>query len=246
MQYKITVDCKVVSGLKFHSTHHGHDTEMHSSTLKPQRKREKSQQERRDRVLEAAAELLRKKNYDNVSMIQIAQRANVSEKTVYNLFTSKAAIFGKLIDRDLNEFHRAVLKAGGGEALPTVFGAIEVTVIFFQRDPNLYKAMAQLVFGSDNTIVSSVAPPRQEFWNKQIREAAKAGILLADVDIDLLSSSVANLLTGTFMSWASERISASTYTKICQFGLASLLLPHASNTAREMLMKHTQTPESIK
>ena len=59
---------------------------MSTSTEKPKSQRELGKEERRERVLSAAAELLRAIGFDAVSMAQIAKRASVSEKTLYNLF----------------------------------------------------------------------------------------------------------------------------------------------------------------
>lgn len=203
-------------------------------------KREQAKEQRRERLLDAAGQLLRAVGYDDFSMLQVAKRAEVSEKTLYNLFETKAAIFARLFNRDLREFRDTVARTASGEDFSDLFGAIDVAAQFFERDPNLYKAMARLAFSTDEGIATLVAQPRKDFWDGQLRDVAATGLLRSDTDMELLSAAAASLLTGAFLDWASGKISADTYARVCQYGLASLLQPHASSDAQSMLRDHVE------
>ncbi len=113
-------------------------------TTAPTTRRELSKAERRSRIVEAAASLLRESGFDSVSMLQIAERADVSPATVYNLFLSKAAVFQHVFDRDLSEYERLVEAAPARDALDRIFKAIDVAATLYRQDPGFYRAMAQV------------------------------------------------------------------------------------------------------
>ena len=74
----------------------------------PESRREIGKAERRRRIIAAAGALLRESGLDAVSMAQIAERAEVSPATLYNLFQTKGAIFRQVFDVDLGGEHAAV------------------------------------------------------------------------------------------------------------------------------------------
>lgn len=63
-------------------------------------------------ILDAAADLFARRGYDGVSVREIAQKAGIRESSVYNHFSSKAAILNALYD----EFIRLVPETRPSEA----------------------------------------------------------------------------------------------------------------------------------
>ena len=61
--------------------------------------RQLKSEETRERILNAAFDLLREKRYERMTIDGIAERAQVSSQTVYVMFHSKAGILSELIDR---------------------------------------------------------------------------------------------------------------------------------------------------
>lgn len=62
------------------------------------RRREQAEETRR-RVLEAAAETFRERGWEGTSIAAIAERAGVSEETVYARFRTKRALLGAAVER---------------------------------------------------------------------------------------------------------------------------------------------------
>src|SRR5690348_10668700 len=106
-------------------------------------RREIGKAERRHRIIEAAATLLRESGIDAVSMTQIAERARVSPATLYNLFQTKAAIFRQVFDLDLQAFQQQLARVPARDAIENIFAAIELAVTLYRRDPEFYRAMAR-------------------------------------------------------------------------------------------------------
>jgi AcrR family transcriptional regulator len=63
------------------------------------RRRREQAEETRRRVLEAAAEAFRERGWEGTSIATIAERAAVSEETVYARFGSKRALLGAAVER---------------------------------------------------------------------------------------------------------------------------------------------------
>jgi AcrR family transcriptional regulator len=61
-------------------------------------RRKKRQQERRDSIIEAAIQTLRKNGYEQTTMQEIAEAADLSASSVYYYFDSKLAIFDEALN----------------------------------------------------------------------------------------------------------------------------------------------------
>jgi TetR/AcrR family transcriptional regulator len=75
----------------------------------PRREREKLRQ--REEMLAAALELFSKKGYPNVSMHEIARRAEFAIGTIYKFFKNKEELYRALVLEDSRKFRDALLKA---------------------------------------------------------------------------------------------------------------------------------------
>ena len=67
-------------------------------TAKSNRRKERERKERKQEVLEVALALFAEKGYHEVSMQEIAEAAEYSVGTLYNLFENKDGLFEELID----------------------------------------------------------------------------------------------------------------------------------------------------
>jgi len=93
---------------------------MNTETL-PRREREKLRQ--RDELLATALELFSERGYHNVSMHEIAQKAEFAVGTVYKFFRDKEDLYKALIKSKAERFHatlQEVLKRSDSEDVLTV------------------------------------------------------------------------------------------------------------------------------
>jgi AcrR family transcriptional regulator len=94
--------------------------------------RERKKQQTRQRIAQTAAGLFRRRGYENVRMVDIAQAADVSEQTLYNYFPTKehlvfdmdreleARILRVVLDRDPGVSLARALRAGALEFLEDI------------------------------------------------------------------------------------------------------------------------------
>ncbi len=195
----------------------------------PASRREAAKAERRGRIVDAAASLVREQGFGAVSMVQIAERAAVSPGTLYNLFQTKGAIFRQVFDLDLREYERLLSSAPAQDSLDRMFVAIELAASLYRDDPDFYRAMAHV--GDDDTdgLGSAIAEPRTAFWQAQVAGAVLSGSLRPDADPNVLGVALTQLMRGVFLEWAGRVISADRLAKETAFGFAMVLLAYAAD-----------------
>jgi AcrR family transcriptional regulator len=211
-------------------------------TTAPTTRRELSKAERRSRIVEAATSLLRENGFDGVSMLQIAERADVSPATVYNLFQTKAAIFQQVFDEDLTEYERLVEAAPARDALDRIFKAIDVAAKLYRQDPGFYRAMARVHRGRAPHPV--IGEPRIGFWRGMAAAARAEGRIGPETDTGVLGVTLTQILRGGFSEWAGGVISAERLATEASYGFALALLAYAAGDAAADLTKRLRRHEA--
>ena len=212
-------------------------------TLGPVTRREISKAERRQRIVEAATSLLRESGFDAVSMLQIAERAEVSPATVYNLFQSKAAVLQQVFDRDLSEYERLVGEASARDALDRIFKAVDIAAALYRGDPGFYRAMAQGGRRKD-ALRPAISEPRLGFWRRMVAAARAEGRLAPETDGQLVGVTLTQIMRGAFSEWAGGAISAERLAEETQYGFALTLLAFASSASAADLTQRRRRLEA--
>jgi AcrR family transcriptional regulator len=106
--------------------------------------RERRRQETRSRIVDAAAELFAERGFDAVSVMEIAKRAGVVEKTVFNHFPVKE---GLVFDADppmRAALLEAVRRRPSGESVAAAAGSFVVGAVSLLGSPEAATGIAQL------------------------------------------------------------------------------------------------------
>jgi AcrR family transcriptional regulator len=113
--------------------------------------RERKRQETRARIIDAAAELFAERGFDEVSVMEIARRAGVVEKTVFNHFPVKE---GLVFDADppmRAALLEAVRRRPAGESVSAAAGSFVVGAVSLLGTPQAASGvdrMARVIRGS--------------------------------------------------------------------------------------------------
>jgi AcrR family transcriptional regulator len=113
--------------------------------------RERKRQETRARIIDSAAELFAERGFDAVSVMEIARRAGVVEKTVFNHFPVKE---GLVFDADppiREALLDAVRRRPAGESVSAAAGSFVVAAVGLLGSPGVAEGvggMARVVRGS--------------------------------------------------------------------------------------------------
>lgn len=106
--------------------------------------RELRRQRTREAIVDAAAELFLERGFDQVSVLEVAQRAGVVEKTVFNHFPVKE---GLVFDADppmQAALLDAVLRRPAGESVAAAAGTFIVAACSRLGDPGAARSVAEL------------------------------------------------------------------------------------------------------
>lgn len=108
------------------------------------------QMERRQRILDAAKNLLRSSDYESIQIRDVASEANVALGTLYRYFSSKEHLYATVV------YDWSVPFGAADESVPDSLGTIErvaqrlqQALGAFQRRPNFYQTILMLRTSSD-------------------------------------------------------------------------------------------------
>ncbi len=207
-------------------------------------RRERHKDRRRQTIVDAAYDLLREVGADELSVKMIAERADVSAATIYNLFGAKGAVLEKVYARDFEGFVAKVAAAGPARALDAIFEAIGIAAGLYRSDPAFYRGMSIGNPRAEPDLVISVQGPRQAFWRDLLARAVEEEDLAPDVRVDLLGMAMMQLAGGAFGAWVADLISIAEMERQTCYGFALLLLGRATPAGRGRLQARIAAVEA--
>ncbi|WP_169063836.1 TetR/AcrR family transcriptional regulator [Geodermatophilus dictyosporus] len=172
--------------------------------------REQRRLETRDRIVEAAAELFAERGFDAVSVVEIAQRAGVVEKTVFNHFPVKEGLVLSTDPPVRAALLDAVARRPAGESAAAAAGTFVVGAMAQLGAPEAaagVAAMARVVRGSRTLQVREreILGELTAALAAQIRE--ETGAPAGAVEPELTASAV-TALYGRLLELARDRVLA--------------------------------------
>ena len=198
-------------------------------------RRERHKDERRTRIIEAAYALLREVGADDLSVKMIADRADVSAATIYNLFGTKGSVLAKVYERDFEGFATKIAAAGSPSALDAMFDTVRIVADLYRSDPSFYRGMSIQNPRAEPELVVSVQEPRRGFWKILLERAIGQRDLDPETRTDLMSTAILQLGGGTFGAWCADLITIDEMEMQTCYGLARMLMGVAQPAARARL-----------
>jgi AcrR family transcriptional regulator len=190
--------------------------------------RERNKAKRRDAILDAALDLLHTTPVAALSTQRIAERAEVSPATVYNLVGTRQELLAALIDRVLDGLVDT-LAATDRPHDPVADAAtiIEQSARAFIAEGDAFRR----VVNAASDVAAPRAPMRFDPAQLQIaamRAAQERNLLRADVDPDALGRQVFWSYNGALMAWANGVLSDEAFVAAALHGLAVVLAAAAA------------------
>ena len=106
--------------------------------------REQRRQRTRESIVDAAAELFAERGFDHVSVMEIAQRAGVVEKTVFNHFPVKEGLVFEADPPIRAALLEAVRRRPAGESVAAAAGAFVVAAVSQLGSPAAAEGVAEM------------------------------------------------------------------------------------------------------
>lgn len=185
--------------------------------------REEAKEIRRKRILDAARDLIRETEKTRFSMRMLAERSAVSLVTPYNLFGSKQAIMGALLDEDMDVYGRNLARSRK-DPLERIFHAVTLGTRYFAQDEAYYRAVLSAVYADGgNEYRSKFSGPRLALWRSLVSDAIDSGDLRQDTDIRVLAYHLSSLFYSNILPWAAGQISVRELEQRTLYGFALAL-----------------------
>lgn len=133
-----------------------------------------SQQQRRDRIVGAAVELLAEHDYDDIHMTQVAERAGVALGTLYRYFPAKERLFVAALLEWAGRYERHAVGRvrTSDDARARVKAVLGAAARAFERNPHFLKPISVLGASDDPEVRALHA----EYTNRT------SGVIRAELD----------------------------------------------------------------
>lgn len=200
-------------------------------------RRERGKDARRLAIISAARKLIQKAGNPGFTMQQLADAADVSLATPYNLFGSKQAIMVGVLDADLEQFEERLSRSTAND-LRKIFKVVSLARKWYEREENFYRCVFTGIHsGNSINYRKNFRRPRLQFWSGLVENAIESGHLRNVVEPQHVASNIVHIFYAVVMDWLSGDISLAEMEAEVQLGIALLLLGIATEKGHQPLLR---------
>jgi len=197
--------------------------------------REESKEKRRRQIAAAARALMQKTGQTGFSMRALADEADVSIATPYNLFGSKQAIMAAVLDSDLQAYQERLGRLRSDE-IDVFFKAVSLATSLYSVEPGFHKAVLFAVYNEGGRDYRPMfSGPRHVMWRSLVQAAIDTGHLEKEVDADFFAINLQHIFFSCILEWVAEQLDLAELELRVQYGFALALLAMATPTSRARL-----------
>ena len=198
-------------------------------------RREEAKAENRDRILAAAAKIIRQEGFERLTMRHLAESADVSLRTPYNLIGSKTQILLGLLEGAGLEV-RTTGRGTGSSPLGELFVLLNKVETFFDADALFYRDIyGQLMASNEQEVKQGRVSQIAQTCLHLLREAVGRQELRKEADPETLGRFLANQLVAFLGMWGAGFFDHQACIAQVRGIWAACLLPYANSKSRSML-----------
>jgi AcrR family transcriptional regulator len=169
-------------------------------------RRERRRREVHERIVDAAVALFERKGFAGTTALEIAQKADVAEKTFYNHFATKQNLIQELAERSIEETARLLADArrfpGSTPARLRRFFELAADAALAGSRELTREVLLELVRVAQ---VDGVGPERSRFLHAAVaamlEEGRARGEVAADRDLEFVTELVVAAYLGIVINW---------------------------------------------
>ena len=198
-------------------------------------RREEAKAENRDRILAAAAKIIRQEGFERLTMRHLAESADVSLRTPYNLIGSKTQILLGLLEGAGLEV-RTTGRGTGSSPLGELFVLLNKVETFFDADALFYRDIyGQLMASNEQEVKQGRVSQIAQTCLHLLREAVGRQELRKEADPETLGRFLANQLVAFLGMWGAGFFDHQACIAQVRGIWAASLLPYSNSKSRSML-----------
>jgi AcrR family transcriptional regulator len=205
-------------------------------------------EEKKSRVLAVARELIHETGDFDLPMRMLAARAQVSLRTPYEHFGSKAGVIGAILQQEIEIFKVLVADRRSVDALEHLLDRVQWGIDFYSKNQPFYRSLFRATQayspGHDEE------PARESFRSFQVlsNRAYRAGLIRPEVDPLQLGDTLTDIWASNLRTWARDEYDIQLASRKTSFGFACVLAGVASEPAagrmRERIIRFREEIES--
>ncbi len=190
------------------------------------------QQQRRERILTSTRDQLSRFGYEGLNMRDLAESADVSTSTLYNLYQSKDTLILVALEDLLAGLNDRVL-AEGVTGLDRVHRRAQVIAQQIVDTPLYAEAMGRMLFVAEasDPIVKALLGSTMANNVEAIDEMIQSGELRSDTDRDFLARSLASIGWSVILMWMKGYVALHDFAREYERSVLMSLLPWAAPAA---------------
>jgi AcrR family transcriptional regulator len=202
-----------------------------------------AKQNRRRRILDAAAQLIAEDgSFSGLSMRKVAQQASVSVTTLYNLFGSKEEIRRALVAKLIDGVEHALERLPVDEPIERMEALIAISAKLLTSYGTVSR-VALLASFKDPLEADPAARRSIKILRTELKAGMDAGALQNDLRADLLATQIYAGFRHAADEWACERLDANGMRDRALYALYVGLLAAANTELRPQVVASIQRVE---
>ncbi|MEN8721745.1 MAG: TetR/AcrR family transcriptional regulator [Alphaproteobacteria bacterium] len=198
--------------------------------------RERSKQKRRNRILITARGLIVDEGVAGLSMRALADGAEVSVATLYNLLGSKEEILYALLDQSYDTLDMSAAAVTEGDSIARAELIVSVAAKQFLSDADFYKRLLRGIQGIESGERASKSILK--IWalaERVVADGMSDGLLRNSLPPRLIAQMILASYSGAMRNWVIGRIDNETFMAQVRLGLVMSLLSVATDETRPRL-----------
>jgi AcrR family transcriptional regulator len=197
--------------------------------------RERNKRKRRDAILDAALELLSEAPNRQVTTEQIAELAEVSPATVYNLVGTREQLLLALVDRVLHDLVATLAEQQSTDPVQMATFVVAESVERFVADGVAFRQVVTSIGDFAASRITIAFDPAQ-LQVAAMREAQAQGIVRADLDPAALGRQIYLSYNGALFAWGAGVLSDDGLRAAVRHGLTMVLAAAATDEHRDRFL----------
>lgn len=186
--------------------------------------RERHKQERRERILEAIRALLRESPNQTPTVERIAELADLSPATVFNLVGPREQQWAALCEALLGELDACLALAADEDPREQARRIVAETAELFIADADVFRHLLNSWERSGPLLQENPVPRLRA----ALRSGQAAGMLRPDLHIEALVGHIATAAGGALRHWAAGQISDADFRRRVRFAVDVVFAAGAS------------------
>jgi AcrR family transcriptional regulator len=164
-------------------------------------RRERHKQQTRDRILDAALQLLASRGYDETSVDAIAEAADVARQTFFNYFPSKEDVVHAWVERRRAEVRAGLQEASHQDAVTRVEQGLLAVAALYDADAVTSRPMVRHWIRCGGPLLPD-ADATADLLREGLERGHAAGQIRDEVDLALASHVLLDVYLGRLYHWA--------------------------------------------